>query len=576
MARVFNFSLIFFPRELVLLSKETNTFMLRRLLPLVFSIFLAIQTNAQVNLTQTQNSQAKPKLVVGVVIDQMRYDYLSRFGDKFGEGGFNRLINDGYDCQNNHYNYIPTYTGPGHASIFTGTTPANHGIISNNWYNKFEKKQVYCAEDSTVASVGTTDAAGKMSPHRMKTTTITDQNRVHTQMRGKTIGVSLKDRGAILPAGHTANAAYWFHGRDEGRWITSTYYMKELPKWVQDFNASAKAKSYIRPWDTYADIKTYTESGPDLNDFEEGFNGKEKATFPYDLAKLNKRNGGYDILKSTPFGNSLTTDFALAAIDGEQLGTDADTDFLTVSYSATDYVGHNFGVNSKEVEDTYIRLDLELKKLLEALDAKVGRGNYTLFLTADHGAVNVPGYLSSLKIPAGYFDSGALSTAIREFVASKYNRDDLIEDISNYQVFFSYTALTANNINEEQLEKDIANFVLQYDHVDKVFTRTQLQETDYEYGTAALVQKGFNQKRSGDVFIVLDPAYISYSAKGSTHGTALSYDTHAPLLFYGNGIKAGKTYTETYVTDIAPTIAALLNIEFPNGTTGKVLTQVLQ
>ncbi|MEH6407095.1 MAG: alkaline phosphatase PafA, partial [Leeuwenhoekiella sp.] len=526
------------------------------------------------NLTPSETGN--PKLVIGIVVDQMRYDYLTRFKEQFGEGGFERLINDGYNCENNNYNYIPTYTGPGHASIYTGTTPQNHGIISNSWYNKFEKKQVYCADDSTVASVGTDDPAGKMSPRNMQTTTITDQNRLHTQMRGKTIGVSLKDRGSILPAGHTANAAYWFHGRTEGQWITSTYYMNELPKWVKDFNASAKAKSYIRPWDTYRAIDTYKESGPDLNDFEGGFNGKETATFPYDLGKLNKENGGYDILKTVPFGNSLTTDFALAALDGEQLGTDADTDFLVISYSATDYVGHNFGVNSKEIEDTYIRLDLELEKLLNALDTKVGKGNYTVFLTADHGAVDVPAYLESLNIPAGYFDSGAFATAVREFVATKYKRDDLIEDISNYQVFFSYKVIADNDIDAEKLQKDIAHFALQYEMVDKVFTRSQLEQGDYQYGTAALVQKGFNQKRSGDVFIILDPAVISYQHTGSTHGTALHYDTHVPLIFYGNGVKKGKTYSETYVIDIAPTIAALLNIEAPNGTTGKVITDVLE
>jgi len=292
------------------------------------------------------DAHEKPKLVVGIVVDQMRYDYLTRFHAKFDNNGFKRLINDGFSCNNNHFNYMPTLTAPGHASIFTGTTPKNHGIISNDWYNKFEKKSVYCTEDNAVRSVGTKTTAGEMSPHRMKTTTVSDQNRLHTQMRGKTIGISLKDRGAILPAGHTANAAYWFQGREEGNFITSSYYMDKLPGWVTSFNASAKAKSYLRPWKTLLDINTYTESGPDLNDFEGGFEGKETAVFPYDLGGLNPANGGYDILKVTPYGNSLLVDFALAAIDGEQLGTDEDTDFLTVSFSSTDYVGHNFVYSS--------------------------------------------------------------------------------------------------------------------------------------------------------------------------------------------------------------------------------------
>ena len=538
-------------------------------------IFFFCLSLGQRSYAQRQ-ADPKPKLVVGIVIDQMRYDYLTRFQNKFGDGGFKRLLNEGFSCNNNHYNYVPTYTAPGHTSIYTGTTPQNHGIISNDWYNKFEKKSVYCVEDSSVNSVGTSSAAGKMSPHRMKTTTITDQNRLATQMRGKTIGVSLKDRAAILPAGHSANGAYWFQGREEGHFITSTYYMEDLPQWVKDFNASAKANNYLRTWEPLMDIATYTESGPDFNNFEGGFKGKDKAVFPYDLAKLNKTNGGYDILKSTPFGNSLLADFALAALDGEQLGQDADTDFLTISFSATDYVGHNFGVNSKEIEDTYIRLDRDLGRVLTALDEKVGKGNYTVFLTADHGAVNVPAYLKSVKIPGGYFDGAKYEKDLKNYVSQKYGREDLIENVSNYQVFFSYKVLADNDIDSEKLQKDIAQFTLQYDQVDMVLTRAELTAGNYTTGVAELVQRGFNQKRSGDVFIILDPAVISYSKTGSTHGTAFGYDTHVPLLFYGAGVKKGATYAPTVIPDIAATVAALLRIEPPNGESGEPITEVLK
>ena len=539
---------------------------------LLFTLILTFSS-----LTWGQNNtHEKSKLVVGIVVDQMRYDYLTRFAEKFGDTGFKKLMNEGFSCNNNHFNYMPTLTAPGHASIFTGTTPRTHGIISNDWYNKFEKKSVYCAEDSSVHSVGTKTSAGEMSPHRMKTTTISDQNRLHTQMRGKTIGISLKDRGAILPAGHTANAAYWFQGLEEGNFITSSYYMEKLPEWVTTFNSSAKAKSYLRPWETLLDINTYTESGPDLNNFEAGFEGKETATFPYDLGALNPTNGGYDILKVTPYGNSLLTDFAIAAIDNEQLGADEDTDFLTVSFSSTDYVGHNFGVNSKEIEDTYIRLDRDLGRLLDALDKKVGAGAYTVFLTADHAGVNVPSYLESVKIPSGYFDSDSFDQAIRDFVSTTYGRDDLIEDISNYQVFFSYKVLSDNTIDAEDLEKKIAHFALQYEQVNKVYTRTQLQQSGFKGGMEELVENGFDQKRSGDVFVILDPGVISYGKTGSMHGTGYSYDTHVPLLFYGNGIKKGKTYERTVIPDIATTIAAILGIEFPNGFSGDVITEVME
>ncbi len=519
--------------------------------------------------------KSSPKLVVGIVVDQMRYDYLTRFYNRFGEGGFKRLMSEGFNCKNNHFNYVPTYTGPGHASVYTGTTPQNHGVISNHWYDKFSKKMVYCASDASVKVVGSMSELEKMSPHRMKTTTVSDQNRLHTQFKGKTIGIAIKDRGAILPAGHTANGAYWFRGKDEGKWITSTYYRTELPDWVKKFNESGKAQSYFKEWNTLYDIKTYVESGEDENTFEGGYIGKETATFPYDLSKLKDQNSGYDIIKSSAFGNSLTADFAIASIEGEQLGSDEVTDFLTVSFSSTDYVGHNFGVNSKEIQDTYLRLDKDLERFLNALDQKVGKGQYTLFLTADHGAVHVPAYLKSVKIPSGYFDSHAFRSKVETFVKSVFNVDGLIENISSNQVFFNYDVLTKNSINSEDLQKAIAHFVLQEDQIDKVFTRIQLESSNYTSGIAALVQKGFNQKRSGDVVIVLDPATIMYSTKGSSHGSGLPYDTHAPLLFFGQGIKKGSTTQETHITDIAPTISALLGIAFPNGATGDVLPFVL-
>jgi len=238
-----------------------------------------------------------PKLVVGIVVDQMRYDYLTRFWDRYGDGGFKRMVADGFNCRNNHFNYVPTYTGPGHASVHTGATPSVHGVISNNFFDKRTNKMVYCAGDDRYESVGSKTDAGKMSPHRMLTTTVSDQNRLHTQMRGKTIGVAIKDRGSILPAGHSANAAYWFAAGDEGNWITSTYYMNELPDWVKKYNKKHSLEKYLTTWEPLYDIKTYTASGPDDNDFEGIIKGKDRPTFPYNLKKLSKKNGNYSILR---------------------------------------------------------------------------------------------------------------------------------------------------------------------------------------------------------------------------------------------------------------------------------------
>ncbi|MGB5553400.1 MAG: alkaline phosphatase PafA [Flavobacteriaceae bacterium] len=518
----------------------------------------------------------KPKLVVGIVVDQMRYDYITRFWNHYNDDGFKRLVNDGFNCKNNHFNYAPTSTGPGHASVYTGTTPSIHGIIGNDWYDKASSKSVYCVADSTYTSVGTLSDAGKMSPHRMNVTTITDQLRLHTQMRGKTIAIALKDRGAVLPGGHTANAAYWFHGENEGKWITSSFYRSDLPTWVSEFNASNKIEQYKKSWTTLKDINSYLESGLDNNIYEGLFEGETMPTFPHNLVQLWDTNGKYDMLKATPYGNSLTTDFALAALEGEALGEDLITDFLAISYSSTDYVGHKYGVNSKEVQDVYLRLDEDLKRLFSALDKKVGKDEYTVFLTADHAAIDVPAYLKDQKIPAGYFNDEEMTAKLNEFLNYKFGTVDLIKDISNYQLFFDHDIIKNLDMEVAEVQELLAEELLTYENIERVHTANQMWQNEYTEGIPYILQNGFNQKRSGDVLFVLSPAFIKYSNTGSTHGSPYIYDTHSPLLFYGKGIKNGSTVKRTEIPDIAPTIASLLGIAFPNGTTGKPLAEVLE
>ncbi|PCJ82525.1 MAG: alkaline phosphatase [Bacteroidetes bacterium] len=516
-----------------------------------------------------------PKLVVGIVVDQMRYDYLTRFWNHYGEGGFKRLVEEGFNCKNNHFNYAPTSTGPGHTSVYTGTTPSTHGIIGNNWYDKEIDENVYCASDDNYTSVGTATDAGKMSPHRMTVTTITDQLRLHTQMRGKTIAIALKDRGAVLPGGHTANAAYWFYGNDEGNWITSSYYMNDLPQWVNDFNANRSVDGYKKPWTTYKDIHTFVESGPDDNVYEGLFDEEIAPTFPHDLPSLWDANGGYELLKATSYGNSITTDFALAALKYENLGMDAITDFLAVSFSSTDYVGHKYGVNSKEVQDAYLRLDRDLERFFNALDAQVGVGEFTVFLTADHGAIHVPAYLKANKIPAGYLELDDVKIEFAEFLKYTYGTTDIVKNMSSGQLYLDHKIINNLDLNLQQVQEALAKELLRYSHVDRVYTAQQMWQNQYTKGIPYILQNGYNQKRSGDVLIVVKPGHISYSRTGSTHGSAQIYDTHVPLLFFGKGIKKGSTAVRTEIPDIAPTIAVLLGISFPNGTTGTPIVEVL-
>ncbi len=556
-----------------------------RFVLILFSLVSFISCKAQNESTNTIlnnkiNNQINnnPKLIVGIVVDQMRYDYLTRFYNKYGEGGFKRLMTEGFNCKNHHFNYMPTKTGPGHASIFTGTTPKYHGIIGNSWYNRELKTNINCVGDNTVYSVGTTTDSGKRSPHNMNTTTFSDENRLFTQMRGKTIGISIKDRGSILAAGHTANAAYWFHGKDEGNWITSSFYMKTLPEWVSDFNTSNASESYLKVWNTLYDISTYTESGSDNNTFEGGFRGKESVTFPYDLAALKNKNGGFDILKSVPYGNSLTTDFAIAAIDGEHLGQDDITDVLTVSFSSTDYIGHNFGVNAKETEDAYLRLDKDLERFLNALDGKVGKGEYTVFLTADHGAPYTPEYLKTVGINAGLFDFKKLKTDLDKHLGDMFGNYNLIERIGNEQVFLDYENIKTSKLDPQLIKETIINEIIKYELVDKAFDSKKIAYSGFSDGIELLLQNGYNQKRSGDIFIILKTSVFSnviWNRTGTNHWSGFNYDTHVPLIFFGKGITHGETLKRTKVVDIAPTISALLGISFPNASIGNPLEFVL-
>ena len=541
---------------------------------LFLGFFSCKNTIENSSYTNSNSTATQPRLVVGVVVDQMRFEYLNRFKNKYTSKGFLRLINQGYSCNDHHFNYIPTYTGPGHASIFTGTTPSVHGIIGNDWYDKDKDEVVYCTTDQTYDPVGAAVKYGHVSPSNLKVTTLPDQNRLFTQMKGKTIGISIKDRGAIFPSGHTANGAYWFEGLEEGKWVTSTYYMDELPEWVKTFNAPLNISNYLKTWNTLYDINLYNESGPDASNYEKPFKGKPDPIFPYDLKALMEFNDGYDILKNTPFGNTMITDFALAAVEAEALGDDEYTDFLTVSYSSTDYVGHDFGVNSIELQDTYLRLDLEIERLLNYLDTNVGEGNYSLFLTSDHGAAEVPSFLKDIDAPGGYVQKN-MFTPLYATLKAKYGVSDLIKNISNDQIFLNYDLIKSMQLDLVDVQEFIVNDIINYSAVSKAYTATTMQTSYFKDGMEKTLQNGYNQKLSGDVLFTLKSGVIAYGPKGTTHGSGYTYDTHVPLLFYGNGIQKGKTFERTYVTDIAPTISALLGIAFPSGATGSVIEKAI-
>jgi len=525
-------------------------------------------------------SQNQPKLVVGIVVDQMRQEYLYRYESKFGEQGFKRLMNEGFMLKNAHYNYVPTETGPGHASIYTGTTPSVHGIVGNDWYDRTTKQNVNCVGDPNQKAVGT-DVGGAVSPSRLLSTTITDELKLATQQRAKVVGVSIKDRGATLPAGHTPDGAYWFDGKT-GSMITSTYYKEKLPDWVTKFNSQKLVDKYLNQvWNTLLPIEQYVESSPDDSPYEGKWKGKDKPTFPYNLTELRKQMGQNSLIVMTPFGNNLVADFAKAALLGENLGKDDVTDFLTVSFSSPDAVGHAMGPDAVEVEDVYLRLDKTLEEFFAFLDKEVGKGAYTVFLTADHGVSHVPQYLKDLHIPAGYFKPAFVKAALNEHLQKYFPNKMLLEEVTSDQIYLNQAAFSedpkTSGVDMLVATELITNFLLSTEGVAQVFSSATLRQinTD-EVGIRGKVVRGFNPKRCGDIAFVLEPGWLSWGGiTGSTHGSVYTYDTHVPILFYGNGIKKGSSSRFHTITDLAPTLSVLLKIKFPSGSTGQPITEIL-
>lgn len=520
-----------------------------------------------------QNKPSRPKLVVGIVVDQMRYDFLYRYYDKYSDGGFKYLLNNGRSFENMHYNYTPTSTGPGHAAIYTGTTPAYNGIVGNDWFDRKTGKNMYVVEDKSVNTVGSTSDAGKMSPNNLLTTTITDELKMFFNERSKVIGVSQKDRGAILPAGNMANGAYWMDGKT-GNWISSTFYMNELPKYVADFNAQNKANQYLdQKWEPLLPISDYIESTQDDTPYEQKYKGETAPVFPHDLKSI-RSNYNFSLISRTPFGNSYTTDFALEVIKNEEMGKDDITDFLAVSYSSTDYVGHQFGINAIETEDTYLRLDLELKRLFQYLEKNVGKGNFMVFLTADHGVLNAPGYLKDRSVHSGGFKIETYEKELKSFLQKEYGEGEWLHNYINQQVYLNRELIANKKMNLKEMQDKVVAFTRNYEGVREVIPAHKLLSVDAGNNLVKLLQNGYHYQRNGDVMIILDPQWIDEEdafTGGTTHGSPYAYDTHVPFLIMGNGIKAGRSSQQAYITDIAPTVAYYLQVMEPSGSVGKVL-----
>lgn len=505
----------------------------------------------------------RPRLVVGIVIDQMRFDYLPRFWSKFGDDGFRRLVGGGYVFTNHHYDYFPTYTGPGHASIYTGSTPAVNGIVANVWYDRAMGKPVYVVEDSSVQTVGADDAAGEMSPRNLLSTTVTDELK-SAVARAKVVSLSIKDRGAVLPGGHLGDQVFWYDP-DTGDFITSTWYMDELPRWVREFNDRKLAQEYSKEsWEPLLPLARYSESDEDGAPWEHAFEGEEAAVFPHEM------NGSLSRIITSPFGNELLAAFAKAGIAALHLGKDEFTDFLAISFSSPDYVGHRFGPRSVEIEDIYLRLDRQIASFLSYLDDRVGEGNYLLFLTSDHGVVEVPRSLQERGLPGGDFDHAVMLEELGLRLRERYGEAEWVAYYGNQQIYLNRELIAERGLALRSVQDDVAAFVKGFEGVARTNTAHRYATMGYSSGLESFYQKGFFFDRSGDVFIHLGPGWLD-STHRTSHGSPYNYDTHVPLIFYGWRIFPGTSSRKTVTSQIAPTISHMLGIPFPSGSIGELL-----
>jgi predicted AlkP superfamily pyrophosphatase or phosphodiesterase len=518
-----------------------------------------------------------PRLIVGIVIEQMRSDYISRFWDKFCEGGFKRLIHEGTYCRNASYDYFYMQTAVGYATIYTGSMPASHSIVANEWYDRMNNKIIQAVADESVKTVGGSYDAGQYSPRNMLGTTIGDEIKLANLRQSKVFGVSLEPVSAILSAGHMADGAFWFDD-ENGAWITSSYYMPDLPNWLDEENKKKLSDLYLtKTWDTSFPILEYTNCLTDENPYEAGIDGR--IVFPYVLPEIGKGRSisdRYRLLKQTPFGNTLTKDMAIATMVNENLGKDAFTDLLTVSFVATENIGNLFGPMSIEVEDAFLKLDKDLEHFLQFVDDFVGKQNALIFVTSNHGTAQTPAYLSDSKAPVGSFNYNSALSLLRSYLNALYGSGEWIKGYYGQQLYLNTDLIENSKMKLEDFRDVVAQFLIQFTGVSNTLTATALQNNQYTEGYRSKMQNNFYPRHSGDVFVNLHPGWVEKSQHATSHNSAYLYDTQVPLIWYGWKVKRDMIVRPVDMTDIAPTISSMMNIIAPNAATGKVISELVK
>ncbi|MEI6047742.1 MAG: alkaline phosphatase family protein [Bacteroidota bacterium] len=522
----------------------------------------------------------KPRLVIGIVVEQLKYDQIEKFRDRLGENGIKRLINEGTYFKNASFEFMLTQSAPGHATISTGTEPSSHGITSDNWYLPLKNELIYCTKDINVNPVGGSFEAGLHSPVNLQASTFSDELKMATNKNAKIFGIGLKENSAILSAGHAADGAYWFDNTT-GTWMSSTYYIKSLPGWVNDFNAMKFPDSYLNnTWSLLRPAKDYADCLPDSNNFEAGFNSINH--FPYDLKKLrtkgilNSRND-YSLLRETPFGNSFTTSFAIRLIEKEGLGKDDVTDYLSICYSSTDNIGHRFGPSSVEMGDAILRLDDEIKNLLTFLIDSIGKKNLLIYFTSAHGISEIPAVLESNRIPAGYFKQNQALQLLRSYLNAVYGEGDWVKGYSERQVFLNRTLIEDARLSLEEVQKKVARFLVQFTGVAAAYPYSAFEANDFGNGNLKRIINNFNPQRSGDVIVTLNPGWVEKEGDYITnHNSPYEYDSHVPLIWFGWTVNRLTVTRKVNITDVAATLSSLCRVPYPNACNGEPLSELFR
>jgi predicted AlkP superfamily pyrophosphatase or phosphodiesterase len=522
----------------------------------------------------------KPRLVIGIIVEQLRYDQLERMRSVLPDNGFNRLVSEGTFYHNASYDYLLTQAAPGFATISSGTSPSFHGIISDTWYHPFNDQMIYCVQDPEVSPVGGSFETGLFSPGNLLSSTFSDELQLASCGAAKIYGIGIREMGAILTAGHAADGAFWYDDRT-GTWMSSTYYAKELPAWLKDLNALMMPLQYLnQSWTPLKDPALYPGCQIDSSAFERGFDGR--TWFPYDLkamsteGKLLNAKRNLSLLRETPFADDFTTELAMRLIKNEELGQDDVTDYLAITYNATDYIGHRFGPSSVETADAIVRLDNNIGQLLDMVNKTLGKKNVLVYFVSAHGVSEIPAVLEASRIPSGYFRVNQSLQLLRSYLNAIYGQGDWVKGLYENQIFLNRALIEDADINLEDIQKKVARFMVQFSGIASAVPCSAFEMSDFTSGMLLKMSNSYNPQRSGDVMISLKPGFVEKTDNVTGHNSPYEYDSHVPLIWYGWTASRASVTRSVSIRDIAVTLSVLCKVPLPNAATGDPLQELFR